>query len=402
MSSVQPLIDLALPRFAMADGLRQVHPPWSVTSESPASPAPSQIEPRGKEDSRYSMDQTSISSVYLNLNVLSSSSDEESLDVKKCEDFAVTFVCSSEEAGTRVNSEEILSDEDFPAVFGARDIRQVVRRCANPPGSQTSRTARIDSRQKPPAPAVDLMTGKCRPGKVSRTLSTSPLTLDLTVMCTPGAEVLLPGAAAQWVLPPGTVPNTVAALDSSTPAIATPAPVVEQPEPKAKEFPTLQLSESPDLLPSFGLSSSSSSPTLPWGTAEDSSPPLSPNRMREGHCQDVPDEGSLFNVSPLSPGLVVRPTQGSGAAPSEGVILPTMLEDFDDSVLGDPISYVRFKQFPGSESPLSLPVYAWPPSSAFLMDSAVIRTVLAPGKSALPAAGTLKVDSPIAAGKTGC
>ena len=48
-----------------------------------------------------------------------------------------------------------------------------------------------------------------------------------------------------------------------------------------------------------------------------------------------------------------------------------MLEDFDDSVLGDPISYARFEQFPGSESPLSLPVYAWPPSSAFLMDSAV-------------------------------
>ena len=65
--------------------------------------------------------------------------------------------------------------------------------------------------------------------------------------------------------------------------------------------------------------------------------------MREGQSQDVPDEGSLFNVSPLSPGLVVRPTRGSGAAPSEGVLLPTMLEDFDDSVLGDPISYARFE-----------------------------------------------------------
>ena len=42
--------------------------------------------------------------------------------MKKCEDFAVTIVCSSEEAGTHVNSEEVLSDEDFPAVFGARDI----------------------------------------------------------------------------------------------------------------------------------------------------------------------------------------------------------------------------------------------------------------------------------------
>ena len=229
-------MDLALPRFAMAEGPRQVHPPWSVMSESPASPAPSQIEPRGGEDSHCSMDQKSISSLYLILDALSSSSDEESLDVKKCEDFAVTIVCSSEEAGTRVNSEEVLSDEDFPVVFGTRDIRPVVRRRANPPGGQTSRTARMDSRQGPPAPA----------GIVSRTVSTSPLTLDLTVMCTPGTEVLRPGAAAQGVLPPGTVANTVAAFDTSTPAVATPAPVVGQPEPKAKEFSTLRLSESPD------------------------------------------------------------------------------------------------------------------------------------------------------------
>ena len=72
-------MDLTLPRFAMAEGPRQVHPPWSVKSESPASPVLSQIEPRGGEDSHYSMDQTSIPSVYLNLDALSSSSDEESL-----------------------------------------------------------------------------------------------------------------------------------------------------------------------------------------------------------------------------------------------------------------------------------------------------------------------------------
>ena len=105
----------------------------------------------------------------------------------------------------------------------------------------------MDSRQEPPAPAVDLVTGKCIPGKVSRTVSTSPLTLDLTVMCTPGADVLQPGAAAQGVLPPDTVANTVATFDMSTPAVATPAPVVGQPELKAKEFPTLQLSGVPRL-----------------------------------------------------------------------------------------------------------------------------------------------------------
>ena len=196
MSSVQALMDLALPRFAMAEGPRQVHPPWPVMTESPALPATFQSETRGKEDSRCSMDQTSLSSVYLNLDALSSSSEEETLDVKKCEDFAITFVCNSEEASTRVNSDEVISDEELPAVFGARDIRQVVRRHDKRPGGPTRGTAWLDSRQDPSAPSVDLVTGKCRPGKVSRTVSTSPLTLDLTVSCTPETDVLQLGAAA--------------------------------------------------------------------------------------------------------------------------------------------------------------------------------------------------------------
>ena len=101
-------------------------------------------------------------------------------------------------------------------------------------------------------------------------------------MCTPEAEIL-PGAAAQGVLPQDTVTNTVTVFDTSTPAVATPAP-------QAKDFPTLWLSESSDLLPSFGLSSSSSSsssPTVPRGTAEDSSYGLlgrAEQPRRKGFC----------------------------------------------------------------------------------------------------------------------
>ena len=177
------------------------------------------------------------------------------------------------------------------------------------------------------------------------------------------------------VLPPATVAHTVTAAGMSTPFIATPAPVVEQPGVHAKGFPTLRLLESPELLPSFGLSSPSPSPTL-------LSPPFSPNRVQAGPSQDAPDEDSLFTVSPLSPGLFFRPPRGSGSPPAGGVLLPTKLDDFDDLVLGDPITYARCEQFPGSESPLSLPVYAWLSGSAFLLDSAICQTVLAPGSSA--------------------
>ena len=234
-------------------------------------------------------------------------------------------MCKSEEVVTHVNSKEVLSDEDLPAVSGAQDIRQVIRRRDRSPDGPTRRTARLDSRQEPSAPAVDFVTGKCKSGKVSRTVSTSPLMLDMTVMCTPEPEILQPRAATQGALPPDTVNNTVAGFDTSTPAVATPARVVGQPDPQAKDFPTLCLSSS----------FSSSSPAMPWGTAEDSSPSFSPNRVREEHSQNVSGEGSLFNVSPLSPGLVVQLTREGGAAPSEGVLLPTMLDNFDDSVLGD-------------------------------------------------------------------
>ena len=90
--------------------------------------------------------------------------------------------------------------------------------------------------------------------------------------------------------------------------------------------------------PLSGRSSSSSSQTLAWGDVDDSSAPLSPNRVQAGCSQDVPDEGSLFNVSPVSPGFLFRPSRGDQPPPSEGVPLPTTIDDFDYSVLGDPIT----------------------------------------------------------------
>ena len=62
MSSVQALMGLLLPRFAgLTDGPRQFHPPWSITSDSPASPAPARLETSGEEASRCSVDQMSAS-----------------------------------------------------------------------------------------------------------------------------------------------------------------------------------------------------------------------------------------------------------------------------------------------------------------------------------------------------
>ena len=63
--------------------------------------------------------------------------------------------------------------------------------------------------------------------------------------------------------------------------------------------------------PLSGQLSPASPQTVAWEDLGDSSVPLPPNRVQAGCSQDVPDEGSLFHVSTVSPGFLMRP---SGAA----------------------------------------------------------------------------------------
>ena len=116
-----------------------------------------------------------------------------------------------------------------------------------------------------------MLTGTCRPGKVSRTVSTSPLTLDMTVMCTPDAEILQPGAVAQGVLPAYTVNKSVTGFEYAACCHTSYSGGEADPTGQGpSDTPTVRiLRQNP---PSFGLSSSpssSSSPTLPWDTAEE-------------------------------------------------------------------------------------------------------------------------------------
>ena len=133
MSSVQALMELSLPRFAgLTDGLRQIHPPWSIASDSPA---PARLDTDGEEDSRGSVDQMSVSSACLNLDLFSSSSEDDSKDSAERSDLSITLFSDSDEADTRVNSDQVLSDGYFPEESVPKDYRQFVR-SASPPGGQ--------------------------------------------------------------------------------------------------------------------------------------------------------------------------------------------------------------------------------------------------------------------------
>ena len=103
----------------------------------------------------------------------------------------------------------------------------------------------------------------------------------------------------------------------------------------------------------------------------------------------------MFNVSPISP--IIPNWEKEMPKPDER-LLPTLLDEFNDSVLGEPISYARLEQASGLESPPSLPVYAWPPRATMRMDP-IIQTVLSPPKRDMLPTGTTWVVPPSVAEK---
>ena len=84
---------------------------------------------------------------------------------------------------------------------------------------------------------------------------------------------------------------------------------------------TIQLSSPPR----SGQLSPDSPRTIAFDDMGDSSVPLSPNHVQAGRSQDVPDDGSLFNVSPVSPGFLMRPSGAAVQQPGAGLPLPLAL-----------------------------------------------------------------------------
>ena len=112
--TIQALMDLALPRFeGLGNGPQQVHRPWMMSTESPASPDPGCL-----------MEFLRPQSPCLNLDALSSDDMECSVGLSN---LSVTLLCDSYEGHTPVNSDQVLWDEDLPPTAGSEDSRQVVR-----------------------------------------------------------------------------------------------------------------------------------------------------------------------------------------------------------------------------------------------------------------------------------
>ena len=79
------------------------------------------------------------------------------------------------------------------------------------------------------------------------------------------------------------------------------------------------------------------------------SAPLSPNRVRKGHSQDMPAEGSLFALSPDTPGYSMRP---AGASVQSAVVSeppPPNYVGFNNPFFGTPIAFAQCQNTAGMD-----------------------------------------------------
>ena len=95
---------------------------------------------------------------------------------------------------------------------------------------------------------------------------------------------------------PATATSAWAMDDAPGLSASDPSPVVREVDLQAVgRVETIQLS----LPPMSGQLSPGSPRTVAFEDLGDSSGPLSPNRVKAGRSQEVPEDGSLFNVSPV-------------------------------------------------------------------------------------------------------
>ena len=111
------------------------------------------------------------------------------------------------------------------------------------------------------------------------------------------------------------------------------------------------------------------------------SAPMSPNRVRKGHSQDMPAEGSIFDVSPDVPGYHMRPA-GGGIQPADITQAPPPnYVGFNNPFFGAPIAFAQCQNSSGMDTTTNIPVYNIPKDSSIGIDQSAVPTMYASGVS---------------------
>ena len=288
-------MDLPLPKFAgPADRLARPIRPWIVMTDSPASPAPARLT-----------DPPRSPSPCFNLDALSS---EESVGPG---DISTVPICISDDYGTHV-----LSDDDLPPAVDVEDWRQVVRIRDVPPEGQEVEKSWNDQ-------PGDTRWAVWRAERSPKTTGAASQLLVRTVDLPP-------------VLRTGDIPPGVGTADLTTVVRADEVPPVGRMVTVQPEMPPDSVSMSPD-----------SHQMVAFDDSAASSVPMSPNQVRVDVSQDIPDEGTVFEVSPDTSGFLMRPSGVSARTPVANCPFPPAVNPFSDPVLGDPIAFAQCAMIPG-------------------------------------------------------
>ena len=111
------------------------------------------------------------------------------------------------------------------------------------------------------------------------------------------------------------------------------------------------------------------------------SAPISPNRVRKGHSQDMPVEGSIFDVSPDIPGFHMRPAGGGVQQADITQTPPPNYVGFNNPFFGAPIAFAQCQNTSGMDTTTTLPIYSIPKESSIGIDQSAVPTVYASGVS---------------------
>ena len=109
------------------------------------------------------------------------------------------------------------------------------------------------------------------------------------------------------------------------------------------------------------------------------SAPLSPNRVRKGHSQDMPAEGSLFDVSLDTPGYSMRP---AGASVQSAVVSeppPPNYVGFNNPCFGTPIAFAQCQNTAGMDTTTTLPVCNTSRDCSVGVDQSSVPTIYTSG-----------------------
>ena len=389
--TAQALMDLSLPRFAkLDDGVIPKTEPWPVTENSPASPV-------SAEDGN----RTCTPSPCMDLDDISSDSLGSEASPH---DFRVTLFYDSEDSDTPVGSIVFSSDEDAPLNFGQKDRRKVRKRDPRPmnqPRPTDVPAYEPTPRERPVDVPGYEPTPRERPVDVPAYVPTPrERPVDVPAYEPTPREGPADGSAYEPTLRGRPVddpmseptPKKRPVDPKNVPLIYLPPPPADLPEWSDSEVMPLIIIENSSAVEkprtTDGLLPVGSEILLPqspevtsFEDQEALSAPLSPNRVRKGHSQDMPAEGSIFDVSPDVPGFNMRPAGGGVQPTAITQPSPSNYVGFNNPFFGAPIAFAQCHNTSGMGTTTTVPIYSIPKDSNIGIDQSAVPTVFASGVS---------------------